>query len=68
MVSYTIAAPIEVNDRAGSRDAVSILPLASGTEPLHTGGTVRVLWDHAGFDVPTLVGAPAHKAGAPLYT
>ena len=68
MVSNPVAAPIEVNNRTGSRNAVPILPLASGAEPLHAGGTVGMLGNHTGFDVPALVGAPAYKAGAPLYT
>lgn len=56
MVGNPIAAPVEVNNRTGSRNAISVLPLASGAEPLHTGGTVRVLGDHAGFNVTALVG------------
>lgn len=68
MVSYPIAAPVEVNYRARSRDAIPILPLAFGTEPLHAGGAVGMLGDHAGFNVSALLTAPAHKTGAPLYT
>ena len=67
MVSYTISAPVKVNYRAGSRDAVSILPLASGAEPFHAGWAAGVLGHNARLDITALVGAPAHKAGAPLY-
>ena len=56
MVSYTITAPVEVYDRARGRGAVSILPLASGTKPLHAGGTVGVLGHSAGLDITALVG------------
>ena len=68
MVSYAIAAPIEINDRTWSRNDVSILPLASGAEPFHAGGTVGVLGHNTGFNITALVGAPAHKTGAPLHT
>ena len=67
MVSYTISAPVEVYDRARSRDAVPILPLASGSEPFHASGTVGVLGHNAGLNVPALITAPAHKTGAPLH-
>ena len=67
MVSYAIAAPIEINDRTWSRNAVSILPLASGAEPFHAGGTVRMLGHNAGFNITALVGAPTHKTGAPFH-
>ena len=67
MVCHSISAPVEVNYRAGSRNAVPILPLASGAEPFHAGGTVRMLGHNAGFNITALVGAPAHKTGAPLY-
>ena len=43
MVGNTVSAPVEINDCAGSRDAVSILPLTSGAEPLHAGRAVGVL-------------------------
>ena len=56
MVSYAISAPIKVNYRARSRNAVSILPLTSGAEPFHAGRTVGVLGNNAGFNVPALVG------------
>ncbi len=56
MVCHAISAPIEINDRTWNRNAVSILPLASGTKPLHTGGTVGVLGYNAGLNVPALVG------------
>lgn len=56
MVSNPVAAPVEVNNRTGSRDATAILPLPPRSEPFHASGTVRVLGDHTGFDVPALVG------------
>ena len=56
MVSYTIAAPVEVYDRAWGRDAVSILPLTSGAEPFHAGGTVGMLWYNPRFNITALVG------------
>lgn len=56
MVSYTISAPVKVNYRARGRDAVPILPLASGAEPFHAGGTVRMLGHNAGFNITALVG------------
>ena len=67
MVGNAVSAPVEVYDRARGRDAVSILPLASGAEPFHAGGTVGMLGHSAGFNITALVGAPAHKTGAPLY-
>ena len=67
MVGNAISAPVEVYDRARSRNAVSILPLASGAEPLHAGGTVGMLGHSAGFNVSALLAAPTHKTGAPLY-
>ena len=60
MVSYAIAAPIEINDRTWSRNAVSILPLASGAEPFHASGAVGMLGHNAGFNVSALVGAPLY--------
>ena len=56
MVCHAISAPVEVNYRAGGRDAVSILPLTSGAEPFHAGGTVRMLGYNAGFNITALVG------------
>mgnify|MGYP000928961642 CR=1 FL=1 len=56
MVCHSISAPVEVYDRARGRDAVSILPLASGAEPFHAGGTVRMLGYNTGLNVPALVG------------
>ena len=56
MVCHAISAPVEVNYRAGGRDAVSILPLTSGAEPFHAGGAVGVLGHNAGLNVPALVG------------
>ena len=56
MVSYAISAPVEVYDRAGSRNAVSILPLPLGAKPFHAGGTVGMLGYNAGFNVSALVG------------
>ena len=68
MVSYPIAAPVEVNNRTGSRDAIPILPLPPRSEPLHPGGAVGMLRDHAGLNIAALLAAPAYKAGAPLHT
>lgn len=56
MVGNAIAAPIEINDRTWSWNAVSILPLTSGAEPFHAGGAVGVLGHNAGLNVPALVG------------
>ena len=67
MVCHTISSPVEVNYRAGSRDAVSILPLVSGAEPFHAGGAVGMLRDNAGLNITALVGAPTHKTGAPFH-
>ena len=68
MVCQSISAPGDVSDRATGRDAVSILPLTAGADPFHAGGTVGVLGYNARFNITALVGAPAHKTGAPLYT
>ena len=60
MVCHSISAPVEVYDRARGRDAVSILPLASGAEPFHASGAVGMLGHNAGFNVSALVGAPLY--------
>ena len=67
MVGYAISAPVEVYDRAGSRDAVSLLPLTFGAEPFHAGGTIRMLGYNAGLNITALVGAPTHKTGTPFH-
>ena len=56
MVGNAVSAPVEVYDRAGSRDAVPILPLASGAKPFHAGGTVGVLGYNPRFNITALVG------------
>ena len=56
MVGYTISAPVEVNYRASGRNAIPILPLASGAEPLHAGGTVGMLGYNPRFNITALVG------------
>ena len=67
MVGYAIAAPVEVYDRARGRDAVSILPLASGAEPFHASGTVGVLGHSARLNITALLAAPTHKTGTPFH-
>jgi hypothetical protein len=55
MVCHSTPAPVEVNYRTWSRNAVSILPSTSGAEPFHAGGTVGMLRDNAGLNITALV-------------
>ena len=72
MVGRTILAtiiPIEKDNIAGSRLIAVVLPQSPLLEPRHTlRCTGRKLRNDTGFNIAALVGAPAHKAGAPLYS
>lgn len=60
--------PIEEHDHSGGGFCGSWKPLASGLEPEHTISAGSELGENAQIDVAAFVGAPADKAGAPLYT
>lgn len=66
MVGNAVILPIEEDDVVRLRGVAAILPAASVLEPLHSGRAVRELGDGSRLDVATLVGAPAHEAGAPF--
>lgn len=72
MVGRTILAtiiPIEKDNIAGSRLIAVVLPQSPLLEPRHTlRCTGRKLRNDTGFNIAALVGAPAHKAGTPLYS
>ena len=60
--------PIKEDDVAGARLIAAVLPQTAFPEPCHTRRTPCELRNNAVFDIAALVGAPGHKAGAPLHT
>lgn len=72
MVGRTILAaiiPIEKDNVARARLIAVILPQSALLEPRHTlRCTGRKFRNDANFNIAALVGTPANKAGAPLYS
>lgn len=61
--------PIEKDNVAGSRLIAVVLPQSPLLEPRHPlRCTGRKLRNDASFNIAALVGTPANKAGAPLYS
>ena len=60
---------VKEDDVAGARLVAVVLPQPTLLEPGNTLGRAgRKLRDNAGFNIAALIGAPAHKAGAPFHT
>lgn len=63
-----IRSPIEKDNITGAGFAASVLPQAAGFEPFLSRPHIGKFRDNVCVDIPALVGAPTHKAGAPLHT
>ncbi len=67
MVYGSVIFPIKENDVPRCRDIACILKLPTGMEPVHAVRTQGEFWYHSTFQIPALLGAPRHKAGAPFH-
>ena len=60
--------PIKEDNHAGGRLGGIIHPLSPVLEPLRSKDTTGILGNNPCVNITALIGAPAHKAGAPLDT
>ena len=68
MVGYAITLPIKEDDLTCRRFKITVLPKPPILEPLGTLHTACKFRDNTRFNIAALIGAPAHKAGAPFHT
>ena len=60
--------PVEEDNHTGNRSCRSVGPLSSLLEPFHTPNAACELGDNTSIDVPTFIGTPRNKAGAPCHS
>ena len=66
MIRVSVRLPIEKDDVAGAWFGRAVCPSSVILKPVHAPDAVFKLRNSAGVNQPSLIGAPAHKHGAPL--